>query len=42
MRNILINNKEFFDAWEEDGNDEKIKLTDFTKIKEFLYAGFIL
>ena len=42
MRNVLAENMELFENWQEDDNDEKIKLKDYTWIKQFLYAGFIL
>jgi hypothetical protein len=42
MRSVLEENEELFENWEVDDNDEKIKLKDYTWIKEFLYAGFIL
>ena len=42
MKEVFTQNKELFEEWDINGNDEKIKLKDYTKIKEFLYAGYIL
>lgn len=33
MRNVLEENMELFENWQEDDNDEKIKLKDYTWIK---------
>ena len=42
MKRVFSQNEELFATWEVDKNDDKIKENDYIKIKEFLYAGFIL